>query len=86
MPPVIAASTLIAVAFTADAALGGPLQSGSMLNSRPIYGLRWYGFGNSTFAAYATTGLLVAGYLAHRLLAEGRRRAALLAVARSGCW
>ena len=84
VPPVIAASILIAVAFTADAALGGPLQSGSMLNSRPIYGLRWYGFGNSTFAAYATTGLLVAGYLAHRLLVEGRRRAALLAVAAIG--
>jgi hypothetical protein len=84
VPPVVTASALIALAFTVDAALGGPLQSGSMLNSRPIYGLRWYGFGNSTFAAYATTGLLVAGYLAHRLLAEGRRRAALSAVASIG--
>ena len=32
--------------------------------------------------AYATTGLLVAGYFAHRLLADGRRRAAVIAVAR----
>ncbi len=84
VPPVIVASGLTVLAFTADAALGGPLQSGSMLNSRPIYGLRWYGFGNTTFAAYATSALLVAGYLAHRLLAEGRRRAALITVAAIG--
>ena len=84
VPPVIIASALTVCAFTVDAALGGPLQSGSMLNSRPIYGLRWYGFGNTTFAAYATTGLLVAGYCAHRLLADGRRRAALITVAAIG--
>ena len=77
----IVASGLIVAAFTADAALGGPLQSGSLLNSRPIDALRWYGFGNTTFAAYATTALLLAGYLAHRLLAEGERRAAVVAVA-----
>ncbi|HZA03152.1 MAG TPA: hypothetical protein VE617_01195 [Propionibacteriaceae bacterium] len=81
VPPVIVASALVVAAFTADAALGGPLQSGSMLNSRPVDALRWYGFGNSTFAAYATTGLLLAGYLAHRLLAAGQRRAAVVAVA-----
>jgi hypothetical protein len=69
------------IAFTTDAALGGPLQSGSMLNSRPVDALRWYGFGNSTFAAYATAGLLLAGYLASRLLAGGQRRTAVVAVA-----
>jgi hypothetical protein len=81
VPPVIIASALIVAILTADAALGGPLQPGSLLNSRPIHALRWYGFGNSTFAAYATTGLLVAGYLASRLLAAGQRRAAVAAVA-----
>ncbi len=81
VPPVIVASGLIAAAFTVDAALGGPLQSGSLLNSRPVDALRWYGFGNSTFACYATTGLLVAGYIASRLLAAGQRRAAVAAVA-----
>jgi hypothetical protein len=80
-PPVIVASGLVVAAFTADAALGGPLQSGSLLNSRPVDALRWYGFGNSTFAAYATTALLLAGYLAHRLLAAGQRREAVIAVA-----
>jgi hypothetical protein len=81
VPPVIIASALLVAALTADAALGGPLQSGSMLNSRPIDALRWYGFGNSTFAVYATAGLLLAGYLAHRLLRTGQRRAAVIAVA-----
>ncbi|MFL6028342.1 MAG: hypothetical protein ACJ72K_15505 [Friedmanniella sp.] len=81
IPAAIAAAALTVAGFTADAALGGPLQPGSMLNSRPIYGLRWYGFGNVTFAAYATAGLLLAGYVAHRFLLAGRRRAAVVAVA-----
>jgi hypothetical protein len=81
VPPVIVASALIVAIFTADAALGGPLQPGSLLNSRPIHALRWYGFGNSTFAAYASTGLLLAGYLASRLLAAGQHRAAVAVVA-----
>ncbi len=81
VPPVIVASALVVAALTVDAALSGPLQSGSLLNSRPIDALRWYGFGNSTFAAFATTGLLLAGYLAHRLLAVGQRRAAVAVVA-----
>jgi len=60
------------------------MQPGSMLNSRPIFGLRWYGFGNVTFAAYASAGLLLAGYIAHRCLAAGRRGAALAAVGAVG--
>jgi hypothetical protein len=84
IPPVIAGCALVVAAFTVDAALGGPMQSGSMLNSRPIYGLRWYGFGNTTFAAYATAGLLLAGYLASRRLASGRRRAAVAVAAGIG--
>ena len=84
IPTAIVASGLTVAAFTADAALGGPMQPGSLLNSRPIFGLRWYGFGNATFAAYATTGLLLAGYVAHRLIAGGRRQAALAVVAAIG--
>ena len=79
--PLVAGAVLSVVAFTVDAALGGPMQAGSLINSRPIYGLRWYGFGNVTFAGYAASGLLVAGYLAHRLLDQGRRRAAGAVVA-----
>jgi hypothetical protein len=80
IPNIIAATALTVAAFTIDAALGAVMQPGSLLNSRPIFGLRWYGFGNVTFAAYASTGLLLAGYIAHRFLRAGRRGAALAAV------
>jgi hypothetical protein len=80
VPNVIAATALTVAAFTVDAALGAVMEPGSMLNSRPIFGLRWYGFGNVTFAAYASAGLVLAGYIAHRFLAVGRRGGAVAAV------
>jgi hypothetical protein len=80
VPNIIAATALTVTAFTIDAALGAVMQPGSLLNSRPIFGLRWYGFGNVTFAAYATAGLLLAGYIAHRWLTADRRGAAVAAV------
>jgi hypothetical protein len=80
VPSIIGATAITVAAFTMDAALGAVMQPGSMLNSRPIFGLRWYGFGNVTFAAYATAGLLLAGYIAHRYLAAGRRGTAVAAV------
>ena len=84
VPNVIAATAFTVAAFTVDAALGAVMQPGSMLNSRPIFGLRWYGFGNVTFAAYASAGLLLAGYIAHRCLAAGRRGGAVVAVGAIG--
>jgi nucleotide-binding universal stress UspA family protein len=80
VPNIIAATALNVLAFSIDAALGAVMQPGSLLNSRPIFGLRWYGFGNVTFAAYATAGLLLAGYIAHRCLLADRRRVAVAAV------
>lgn len=84
VPPEVVAVALVVAAFTADAALGGVMQPGSLLNSRPIFALRWYGFGNVTFAVYAVAGLTLAGYLAHRLRQHGQPRAALVAVAAIG--
>ena len=84
VPAIIAATAVSVAAFTFDAALGGVMQPGSLINSRPIFGLRWYGFGNVTFAAYASAGLILAGYVAHRYLATGRRVAAIVAVAVAG--
>jgi hypothetical protein len=80
LPNAIAAAAIAVAAFTFDAALGAVMQPGSMLNSRPIFGLRWYGFGNVTFAAYASTGLFLAGYLAHRCLAASKRATAVATV------
>jgi hypothetical protein len=84
VPSIIAATALSVAAFTFDAALGAVMQPGSLLNSRPIFGLRWYGFGNVTFAAYATAGLFLAGYLADRCLVANRRAAAVAAVGSIG--
>jgi hypothetical protein len=84
VPSIIGATALSVAAFTFDAALGAVMQPGSLLNSRPIFGLRWYGFGNVTFAAYATAGLFLAGYLAHRCLVANRRAAAVAAVGAIG--
>ncbi|CAA9331066.1 MAG: hypothetical protein AVDCRST_MAG48-3142, partial [uncultured Friedmanniella sp.] len=81
VPAAVTGAALTVAAFTVDAALGGPMQAGSMLNSRPVLGLRWYGFGNVTFAVYATAALVLAGWLAQRFLATGHRRAAVVAVA-----
>ncbi|GAA3563628.1 hypothetical protein GCM10022197_18990 [Microlunatus spumicola] len=84
LPPPVAGALISVVAFTVDAALGGPMEPGSLLNSRPVYGLRWYGFGNVTFAAYAGAVLVLAGWVAHRFLLRDRRRAAVVAVAAIG--
>ena len=84
VPNIIAATALTVAAFTFDAALGAVMQPGSLLNSRPIFGLRWYGFGNVTFAGYATAGLILAGYVAHCFLMAGRRAAAVAAVGAIG--
>jgi hypothetical protein len=83
-PAAVTGAALTVAALTVDAALGGAMQPGSLLNSRPIFGLRWYGFGNVTFSSYASAGLILAGYVAHRFLVAGRRRAAVVAVAAIG--
>lgn len=80
LPAAVLAALVTTAAFTLDAASGGMLEPGSLLNSRPIFGWRWYGFGNVTFAAYAAATLVLAGYVAHRLLRLGRRRWAAAAV------
>ena len=80
-PVALVGAALSVAAFTLDAALGGVMQPGSMLNSQPTNGGRWYGFGNVTFAAYAASGLVLAGLVAHRLSRAGHRVAGLIAAA-----
>jgi hypothetical protein len=81
VPFAVAGAVVTVTVLTVDAALGGVMEPGSMLNSRPVNGGRWYGFGNVTFAVYAAATLVLVGYLAHRLRATGHRRAALISVA-----
>jgi hypothetical protein len=81
VPFAVVGAAVTVAAFTVDAALGGVMEPGSMLNSRPVNGGRWYGFGNVTFAVYAAATLVLIGYLAHWLRARGYRRAAVVTVA-----
>jgi hypothetical protein len=80
-PVAVVGAALAVAAFTADAALGGVMEPGSLLNSRPTNGGRWYGFGNVTFAMYAAAALVTMGYLFSRLRRAGRPRLGLVAVA-----
>jgi hypothetical protein len=84
LPVAVVGAAVTVATLTVDAALGAAMQPGSMLNSRPVDGGRWYGFGNVTFAVYAVATLVVAGYLAERLQRAGHRSAALAAVALLG--
>jgi len=78
-PVAVVGAAVTVFAFSVDAALGAVMQPGSMLNSRPVNGGRWYGFGNVTFAVYATATFVLVGYLVYRLRLAGQRRAGLVA-------
>lgn len=80
IPVPIMAAGLTMATFSADLALGAVLEPGSLLNSRPVAGGRWYGYGNVSFGCYAASVLAVAGYVAHRYLRAGHRLAAVIAV------
>jgi hypothetical protein len=84
VPVAVVGAAVSVAAFTIDAALGAVMEPGSMLNSRPVNGGRWYGFGNVTFAVYAAATLILLGYLAHRLRAAGQPQAAAVVVALLG--
>ncbi|WP_238334669.1 hypothetical protein [Kribbella amoyensis] len=67
-----------------DGVLGTPLQVGSMFADGPVIGGRFYGFGNSTFAALAVGALVTAGWAAHKLIDRSRTQAALAVLAIGG--
>jgi hypothetical protein len=80
---ILAAAYLI---LLVDGVLGTPLQFGSMFADGPVIGGRFYGFGNSTFATLAVAALVMAGWVAQRLLDRGQSRvkAALAVLAIGG--
>ncbi|SFQ34745.1 hypothetical protein SAMN04489713_12817 [Actinomadura madurae] len=67
-----------------DAATGTLLHRASPFGPSALYGGRYYGFGNSTFAVFSVAALVLAGAAAAELTARGRRRAATAAVAAIG--
>jgi hypothetical protein len=60
-----------------DGLLGTPMQLGSMFVDGPVFGGRFYGFGNSTFATLAVGALIVAGWVAQKLIDRSRVQAAI---------
>ncbi|HZX05340.1 hypothetical protein [Kribbella sp.] len=60
-----------------DGVLGTPMQLGSMYADGPVIGGRFYGFGNSTFAALGVGALVTAGWAAQKLLDKSKMQAAV---------
>ncbi|MDN5852899.1 MAG: hypothetical protein L0K86_08645, partial [Actinomycetia bacterium] len=65
--------------LTVDGLIGTPLQVGSLLAAGPVFGGRFFGFGNVTFVVYAVSALLTAAVAAQDLRRHGRERAAVVA-------
>jgi hypothetical protein len=67
-------------ALTFDGLNGTKLQLGSLLAAGQVYGGRFYGFGNVTFAVYASATLLLAAAAARILMRRNQRQAAITAI------
>ncbi|WP_159792622.1 hypothetical protein [Puerhibacterium puerhi] len=80
----LAVAGLTWLVLTVDGLTGTTLQQGSPLGPSLALGARFYGFGNTVFAVYATAAVVLAAGLAAAALQRGRRRAALAAVAGVG--
>ncbi|MFI0404780.1 hypothetical protein [Actinomadura sp. 3N508] len=77
----LAVSLLTFSVLVVDAATGTLLHRASPFGPSALYGGRYYGFGNSTFAVFSVAALVLAGGAAAELIERGRRRAATVAVA-----
>jgi hypothetical protein len=71
----LAISLLTVMVLAVDAVTGTPLHRAGPFGPSAIYGGRYFGFGNSTFAVFAAAALVLAGAVAAELLARRRGRA-----------
>ncbi|MBC6471338.1 hypothetical protein, partial [Actinomadura alba] len=78
--PVTVVAAVTALALAADAIGGSHLQADSLNGNFSLVAGRFYGFGNLTFALFATAALILAASLAGLALAAGHRRRGLLSV------
>ncbi len=79
-----AVAGMTAVVLAVDVLTGSRLQVSSLMGSQPVVAGRFYGFGNVSYALFATGALLLAVAVADHLAGRGRRRAAGLGVAAIG--
>lgn len=81
---VLVLSVITFATLTLDGLSGTPLQVASILGAGPVYGGRFYGFGNVTFTIYATSALLLAAVAAQVLVDRDNRRGGVAAAAGIG--
>lgn len=63
-----------------------PLHLASVLLNQPQVGARFYGFGNSTFAMFAASLLLVSAFVGNLLIERGRKKEAIAVVLAIGAF
>lgn len=84
MGPLAVVSAATMVVLAGDVVTGSRLQLSSLMGLQPVVGGRYYGMGNTTFALFATSTLLLCIAVSHHLVRAGRQRAAAVAVAGIG--
>ena len=81
LAPVGVVAGLTVLVLGIDVVTGARLQLAALMGVQPQVGGRFYGINNSSFALWATAGLLTASCLAEPLVRRGRRRWAAVVVA-----
>ncbi|MFD1497652.1 hypothetical protein [Streptosporangium lutulentum] len=83
--PLTVVTGVTAAVLGGDLLTGTTLQLNSVMGYTAVVGARYYGLGNIPFALFATSVLLLAATIAHRLTRLDRGRAAVAAVVVLGC-
>ncbi|MFI6512787.1 hypothetical protein ACIBCT_34730 [Streptosporangium sp. NPDC050855] len=82
--PLAVVAGVTAAVLAGDLLTGTTLQLNSVMGYSAVVGARYYGLGNIPFALFATSVLLLASTIAHRLTRRGRKGAAVAVVAGLG--
>ena len=82
--PLAVVTGVTAAVLGGDLLTGTTLQLNSVMGYTAVVGARYYGLGNIPFALFATSVLLLAATIAHRLTRRDLRRAAVAAGGRAG--
>ena len=79
--PVGVVSLVTVLVIGIDVMTGSRLQQSSLMGLQPAIGGRYFGLGNVSFALFVTSAIFFATVVANHFMAQGRRKAAAVAVA-----
>ena len=82
--PMAAVSAATMAVLALDVMTGSRLQLSSLMGLQPVVGGRYYGMGNTTFALFATSTILLCIAVSDRFVRAGQSRLAAVAVAAIG--